>query len=138
MDAHLHVVDGVARLDLQSDGLAGQGLHEDLHDCVFARGAEAVRCDARRGTTAAARRAASFRDLLSGDLWVSRRRGAKRRGATRPEVERAETARSQRRQRAAQKTRGTVAALVMSVSAWAGGAHLRVCRVRVECGHAGF
>lgn len=27
----LDVVDGVGRLDLQSNGLPGQGLHEDLH-----------------------------------------------------------------------------------------------------------
>jgi len=27
----LHVVDGVSRLNLEGDGLARQGLHEDLH-----------------------------------------------------------------------------------------------------------
>jgi len=32
LDLSLHVLDGVARLDLQSDGLPGESLHEDLHD----------------------------------------------------------------------------------------------------------
>ena len=27
----LHVIDGIGRLDLESDGLAGKGLHKDLH-----------------------------------------------------------------------------------------------------------
>ncbi|KAJ9562952.1 hypothetical protein OSB04_008112 [Centaurea solstitialis] len=31
LDLGLDVVDGVGALDLQSDGFAGQGLHEDLH-----------------------------------------------------------------------------------------------------------
>jgi len=31
LDLGLHVIDGVARLDLKGDGLAGEGLHEDLH-----------------------------------------------------------------------------------------------------------
>merc|ERR550514_929432 len=31
LDLGLDVVDGVGRLDLESDGLAGQGLDEDLH-----------------------------------------------------------------------------------------------------------
>ncbi|KAI8804039.1 hypothetical protein BJ742DRAFT_463310 [Cladochytrium replicatum] len=31
LDLLLNVVDGVRRLDLQSDGLTGEGLHEDLH-----------------------------------------------------------------------------------------------------------
>jgi hypothetical protein len=31
----LHIVDGIARLHLQGDGLAGQGLHEDLHSGYF-------------------------------------------------------------------------------------------------------
>ena len=31
LDLRLHVVDGVGRLHLQGDGLASQGLHEDLH-----------------------------------------------------------------------------------------------------------
>jgi len=33
LDLGLHIVDGVRGLDFQSDGLAGQGLHEDLHGC---------------------------------------------------------------------------------------------------------
>lgn len=32
----LDVVDSIRRLDLQSDGLASQGLHENLHD-VYAQ-----------------------------------------------------------------------------------------------------
>jgi len=32
LDLRLNVVDGIAGLDLKSDGLAGEGLHEDLHD----------------------------------------------------------------------------------------------------------
>jgi len=31
----LDVIDGVGGLDLEGDGLAGEGLHEDLHDCSF-------------------------------------------------------------------------------------------------------
>merc|ERR1712156_1420064 len=31
LDLGLHVLNAIARLDLQGDGLAGQGLHEDLH-----------------------------------------------------------------------------------------------------------
>ena len=31
LDLGLHILDGVGRLDLKSDGLARQGLHEDLH-----------------------------------------------------------------------------------------------------------
>ena len=31
LDLGLHVIDSVARLDLKGDGLAGEGLHEDLH-----------------------------------------------------------------------------------------------------------
>ena len=31
LDLGLDIVDGVAALDLESDGLAGQGFHEDLH-----------------------------------------------------------------------------------------------------------
>ncbi len=31
LDLGLHVVDRVRRLDLQSDGLSGQRLYEDLH-----------------------------------------------------------------------------------------------------------
>ena len=31
LNLRLDVVDGVRRLDLKSDGLARQGLHEDLH-----------------------------------------------------------------------------------------------------------
>ena len=31
MDLGLHVVDGIGRLDLQSDGLASKGLDENLH-----------------------------------------------------------------------------------------------------------
>ena len=31
LDLGLHVLDGVTGLHLQGDGLAGQGLHEDLH-----------------------------------------------------------------------------------------------------------
>merc|ERR1712179_841493 len=31
LDFGLHVLDGVAGLDLESDGLASEGLHEDLH-----------------------------------------------------------------------------------------------------------
>ena len=27
----LHIIDGVGRLDLEGDGLAGKGLHKDLH-----------------------------------------------------------------------------------------------------------
>ena len=33
LDLRLHVVDGVASLDIQGDGLASQGLHKDLHGC---------------------------------------------------------------------------------------------------------
>jgi hypothetical protein len=28
-----HVVDGISRLNLESDGFAGEGLDEDLHCC---------------------------------------------------------------------------------------------------------
>ncbi len=31
LDLGLHVIDGIGRLDLEGDGLAGKGLHEDLH-----------------------------------------------------------------------------------------------------------
>ena len=31
LDLRLHIVDGIRRLDLQSDGLASEGFHEDLH-----------------------------------------------------------------------------------------------------------
>merc|ERR1712139_67977 len=31
LDLLLHVLDGVRRLHIKSDGLAGQGLHKDLH-----------------------------------------------------------------------------------------------------------
>jgi len=31
LDFGFHVVDGVRGLDIQSDGFAGQGFHEDLH-----------------------------------------------------------------------------------------------------------
>ena len=31
LDLSLDVVDGVGRLDLEGDGLAGESLHEDLH-----------------------------------------------------------------------------------------------------------
>ncbi|KAF7077754.1 hypothetical protein CFC21_082271 [Triticum aestivum] len=31
LDLGLHIVDRVRRLDLKGDGLAGEGLHEDLH-----------------------------------------------------------------------------------------------------------
>ncbi|GJN09425.1 hypothetical protein PR202_ga27430 [Eleusine coracana subsp. coracana] len=31
LDLRLHIVNGVGGLDLQSDGLAGERLHEDLH-----------------------------------------------------------------------------------------------------------
>merc|ERR1712165_447264 len=31
LDLSLHILDGIARLNLQSDGLAGEGLDEDLH-----------------------------------------------------------------------------------------------------------
>jgi hypothetical protein len=31
LDLGLDIVDGVAALDLEGDGLPGQGLHEDLH-----------------------------------------------------------------------------------------------------------
>lgn len=31
LNLRLHVVDGVGRLDLESDGLAGEGFDEDLH-----------------------------------------------------------------------------------------------------------
>jgi hypothetical protein len=27
----LHIIDGIGRLDLEGDGLAGKGLHKDLH-----------------------------------------------------------------------------------------------------------
>ena len=33
LDLRLDVLDGVRRLHLEGDGLAGQGLDEDLHDC---------------------------------------------------------------------------------------------------------
>merc|ERR1712071_541694 len=33
LDLSFHVVDGVARLDLECDRLAGQGLYENLHGC---------------------------------------------------------------------------------------------------------
>jgi hypothetical protein len=36
LDLGLDIVDGVAALDLESDGLAGQGFHEDLHLLCFA------------------------------------------------------------------------------------------------------
>ena len=29
----LDVLDGVARLDVERDGLSGEGFHEDLHGC---------------------------------------------------------------------------------------------------------
>ena len=32
LDLGLYILDGVAGLNLQSDGLSSQGLHEDLHD----------------------------------------------------------------------------------------------------------
>jgi len=35
LDLGLDIVDGVAALDLESDGLAGQGFHEDLHLLCF-------------------------------------------------------------------------------------------------------
>lgn len=35
LDLGLDVVDGVAALDLESDGLSGQSLHEDLHLLPF-------------------------------------------------------------------------------------------------------
>ena len=45
LDLALHVVDGVRGLHLQGDGLAGQGLHEDLRVrqlCCTGLGAECV------------------------------------------------------------------------------------------------
>ena len=36
LDLGLDIVDGVAGLDLESDGLPGQGFHEDLHFCSLA------------------------------------------------------------------------------------------------------
>ena len=36
LDLGLHIVDGVAGLDVQGDGLASQGLHEDLHGFLCA------------------------------------------------------------------------------------------------------
>ena len=32
LDLGLDILDGVGGLDLEGDGLAGEGLHEDLHD----------------------------------------------------------------------------------------------------------
>jgi hypothetical protein len=32
LDLLLHVLDGVGGFDLEGNGLAGQSLHEDLHD----------------------------------------------------------------------------------------------------------
>ena len=43
LDLGLHVVDGVGGLDVQRDGLAREGLHEDLHGCRAASAAEAMR-----------------------------------------------------------------------------------------------
>ena len=34
LNLSLDVLDGVRRLDVEGDGLAGEGLHEDLHDCL--------------------------------------------------------------------------------------------------------
>jgi hypothetical protein len=34
LDLGLDIVDGVGRLHLKGDGLAREGLHEDLHDCL--------------------------------------------------------------------------------------------------------
>ena len=31
LDLRLHAIDGLRSLDVERDGLAGQGLHEDLH-----------------------------------------------------------------------------------------------------------
>ena len=31
LDLGLYIIDGVGRLDIKSDGLTGEGLHEDLH-----------------------------------------------------------------------------------------------------------
>mmetsp|Transcript_6403 Transcript_6403/g.13826 ORF Transcript_6403/g.13826 Transcript_6403/m.13826 type:complete len:246 (+) Transcript_6403:115-852(+) len=46
LDLGLHVVNGVRGLDIQGDGLASQGLHEDLHGGELAQ--ESRRCE-RRG-----------------------------------------------------------------------------------------
>ena len=36
LDLRLHVVDGIRALDLESNGLAGERLHEDLHSTAEA------------------------------------------------------------------------------------------------------
>ena len=43
LDLRLHVVNRVGRLDLEGDGLAGEGLHENLHDYLFLRIGKCVR-----------------------------------------------------------------------------------------------
>jgi len=35
LDLGLHILDGVARLNLQSDGFTREGLDEDLHPSLF-------------------------------------------------------------------------------------------------------
>jgi len=42
LDLGLDIVDGVGRLHLEGDSLAREGLHEDLHDCLLARGLETI------------------------------------------------------------------------------------------------
>ena len=37
LDLGLDVFDGVGWLDIKGDGLAGEGLDEDLHDCLLLR-----------------------------------------------------------------------------------------------------
>ena len=31
LDLRLHIIDGITGLDVEGNGLAGEGLHEDLH-----------------------------------------------------------------------------------------------------------
>ena len=42
LDLLLDIVDGVARLHLEGDSLAREGLHEDLHDCLLRSGKEVL------------------------------------------------------------------------------------------------
>jgi hypothetical protein len=49
LDLGLDVVDGIGGLDLKSDGLAGEGLNEDLHDVLWLCCGGVIRKEASEG-----------------------------------------------------------------------------------------
>jgi hypothetical protein len=80
LDLRLHIVDGVGRLDLEGDGLAGEGLDEDLHDGDWG----AVRCLGLEYSKIEQRRCAvngySLGKRWKREVWESMEREKKKRG----------------------------------------------------------